>query len=553
MTTNIPLSPVRSIKIRHQLTLALFAVIAMMYSAVASTRSSQPVDQSDVGGEMELSVHWHGNTPHYHVVAAGEQVGTARQPNETVAYQAPAVEYTSGNHRALVINLVRADGLVAPRDEVNAQYLKGAAGMHAMSRGMLTISVDLFGRDVAVPYGADICDRYSDFTQPVLDEVRREISTVGYRFISFVLPVHTTEAFTTGGCRFGGLGQVNGALTWNVAYIDWPESRPASRVVMHEWGHNLGLWHSNYLQCAVGAQPVALAARADRAAGACQRHEYGGEWSVMGQAPGPSITAGERRHLGWLRDGEQTSVSEGTVTLGFDGPVSLVWLQNAEGDLFQVEFVKPDPTRRWVRNYLSDTYIPHESGHGTGVLVKFVERADYSATDYVLDTAPQTGVLSDAPLKALQSWTDATSSVTVTVLSITDNSATVHLKGIAVAPSAVQVVNVTPRATIGSVDVAWEAAPSALRVARYEVLIYEGVEQREVQIVTADGLRNALQIPNATRGGDYWVAVRAINELGVAGPASAVAPVRWDDSKKPGTGTSGSKPCTGKRPSKRCK
>ena len=540
MTTNIPLSPIRSIKIRHQLTLALFAVIAMMYSAVASTRSSQPVDQSDVGGEMELSVHWHGNTPHYHVVAASEQDGTARQMNENVAYRAPSVEYTSGNHRALVINLVRADGLVAPRDVVNARYLEGAAGMHAMSRGMLTIGVDLFGRDVAVPYGADICDQTTAFTQPVLDEVRQEMSTVGYRFISFVLPVHTSDR-----CGFGGLGQVNGTLTWNAAFLDWgPQSQPGAYVVMHEWGHNLGLWHSNYLQCSVGGQPVVLAARADRAAGACKRHEYGGEWSVMGSAFGPSITAGERRHLGWLRDGEQTSVSEGIVTLGFDGPVSLVWLQNAEGDLFQVEFVKPDPTRRWVRNYLSDTYIPHESGHGTGVLVKFVERADYSATDYVLDTAPQTGVLSDAPLKALQSWTDATSSVTVTVLSITDNSATVHLKGIAVAPAAVQVVNVTPRATIGSVDVAWEAAPSALRVARYEVLIYEGVEQREVQIVTADGLRNALQIPNATRGGDYWVAVRAINELGVAGPASVVAPVRWDR---------GGKPCTGKRPSKRCK
>jgi hypothetical protein len=186
-------------------------------------------------------------------------------------------------------------------------------------------------------------------------------------------------------------------------------------------------------------------------------------------------------------------------------------------------------------------------------LVKFVERADSSATDYVLDTAPQTGILADAPLKALQSWTDSTGSVAVTVLSITDNSATVQLKGTAVAPSAVNVTKVAPQAAIGSVDVAWEAAPSTLRVVRYEVLIYEGAEQREVQILNAEGLRNAVQIPNATRGNDYWVAVRAINELGVAGPASAVAPVRWDDSKKSGTGNGGGKPCTGKRPSKRCK
>ena len=546
MTTHIAPSPVRSLTIRRHLVLALLALLAVTYSAVASTSASSTVDHSTPDGEMELAVHWHGNTPHYHVVAAGGQNASARQPNQSSTLRAPNVAFTTGTHRALVINLVRADGLVAPRDVVNARYLEGAAGMHAMSRGMLTISVDLFGRDVAVPYGADICDQTTALTQPVLDEVRREISTTGYRFISFVLPVHSNQ------CRFGGLGQVNGSLTWNAALLDWsPQSQPAAYVVMHEWGHNLGLWHSNYLQCSVGGQPVALAARADRAAGACKRNEYGGEWSVMGSAYGTAITAGERRHLGWLRDGEQTSISDATVTLGFDGPVSLVWLQNAEGDLFQVEFVKPNG-KRFSRDFLSGTYLWNTPTHA-GVLVKFVEQAASSDTDYVLDTAPQTGVLTDAPLQALQSWTDATSSVTVTVLSITDNSATVHLKGMAVAPSAVQVVNVTPRTSIGSVDVAWEAARSALRVVRYEVLIYEGVEQREVQIVTSEGLRNALQIPNATRGGDYWVAVRAINELGVAGPASAVAPVRWDDSKKPGTGTSGSKPCTGKRPSKRCK
>ena len=546
MTTHIAPNQVRSLKIRRHLTLALLAAIAVTYSAVAATSTSSTVDQVIADGEMELAVHWHGNTPHYHVVAAGEQNAVTQQPNQAAALRAPNVAFTTGTHRALVINLVRADGLVAPRDVVNARYLEGAAGMHAMSRGMLTISVDLFGRDVAVPYSADICDRYSDFTQPVLDEVRREISTVGYRFISFVLPVHMSDR-----C-FGGLGQVNGTLTWNTAFLDWGvHSQPAAYVVMHEWGHNLGLWHSNYLQCSVGGQPVALAARADRAAGACQRHEYGGEWSVMGQARGPLITAGERRHLGWLRDGEQTSVSEATVTLGFDGPVSLVWLQNSEGDLFQVEFVKPSGSR-FSRDFLSGAWVLDTATH-TGVLVKFVERADSSATDYVLDTAPQTGVLADAPLKALQSWTDATGSVMVTVLSITDNSATVQLKGIAVAPAAVNVTKVTPRATIGSVDLAWEAAPSTLRVVRYEVLIYEGAEQREVQIVNAEGLRNALQIPNATRRSDYWVAVRAINELGVAGPASAVAPVRWDDAKKPGTGNGGVKPCTGKRPSKRCK
>jgi hypothetical protein len=546
MTTNIARNRAGSITIRRYVSRAMLVVVAVTYSAIASTNATSTIDHTTPAGEMEVAVHWHGNTPHYHVVAAGEQNALNQQLNQSSGFRAPNVAYTTGTHRALVINLVRPDGLAAPRDVVNARYLEGVAGMNAMSRGMLTIQVDLFGRDVAVPYGADICDQTSAFTQPVLNEVRRELSTDGYRFISFVLPVRQSDR-----CGFGGLGQVNGTLTWNAAFLDWsPEYQPTASVVMHEWGHNLGLWHSNYLQCSVGGQPVALAARADRAAGACKRHEYGGEWSVMGSAFGSSITAGERRHLGWLRDGEQATVSQTTVTLGFDGPVSLVWLQNAEGDLFQVEFVKPGHTR-WTRDYFSNKYM--QNAGNPGVLVKFVETASTSDTDYVLDTTPQTGILADAPLKALQSWSDATGSVSVTVLSITENSATVQLNGLAVAPSAVNVTRVAPRADIGTVDLEWEAASSALRVARYEVIVYEGAEQRQVHVVTADGLRNALQIPNATRGSDYWVAVRAINELGVAGPTSAVAPVRWENPNKPGNDNGGTKPCTGKRPGKRCK
>jgi hypothetical protein len=546
MTTNIARNRARSIHIRRIVSRAILVVVAVTYSAIASTNATSTINHTTPGGEMEVAVHWHGNTPHYHVVAAAGQDAGTRELNLAAGFRAPSVEFTTGTHRALVINLVRADGLVAPRDVVTARYLEGAAGMHAMSRGMLTIGVDIFGRDVAVPFTTDICDQTSAFTQPVLDEVRRELSTDGYRFISFVLPVRQSDR-----CRFGGLGQVNGTLTWNAAMLDWsPESQPAAYVVMHEWGHNLGLWHSNYLQCSVGGQPIALAARAERAAGACKRHEYGGEWSVMGWGLGPVITAGERRHLGWLRDGEQTTVSQATVTLGFDGPVSLAWLQNAEGDLFQVEFVKSGHTR-WTRDYFSNKYMPNAGN--PGVLVKFVERASTSDTDYVLDTTPQTGILTDAPLKALQSWTDATGSVSVTVLSITENSATVQLNGLAVAPSAVNVTRVAPRADIGTVDLVWEAAPSALRVTRYEVVVYEGAEQREMHVVTADGLRNAVQIPNAARGSDYWVAVRAINELGVAGPTSAVAPVRWENPTKPGNNDGGTKPCTGKRPGKRCK
>jgi len=131
MTTHIAPNQVRLLKIRRHLTLALLAAMAVTYSAVASTSASSTIDQVIADSEMELAVHWHGNTPHYHVVAAGEQNVSARQPNQVAAFRAPNVAFTTGTHRALVINLVRADGLVAQREVVNARYLRPNDSLNA--------------------------------------------------------------------------------------------------------------------------------------------------------------------------------------------------------------------------------------------------------------------------------------------------------------------------------------------------------------------------------------------------------------------------------------
>ena len=60
-----------------------------------------------------------------------------------------------------------------------------------------------------------------------------------------------------------GLGYVGGKGTWIKCYN--------AGTMLHEWGHNLGLWHANFWQ-----------ASTDSPIGAGTHVEYGSKYSVMG-------------------------------------------------------------------------------------------------------------------------------------------------------------------------------------------------------------------------------------------------------------------------------
>ena len=486
----------------------------------STTTDTRPVTQ--VAEANRVVLHWHGDMPHYQVAAAGE-TGTP-----VVAAQSTWSLNNTGERRALVINVARADGFAAPRDQVLKNYEEAARWIHHMSRGQVSIKVEMFPRDVVVPLTTDPCSSFGAFGNNALEQVKRELAVNEYRFISFTLPIYENQHHS---CP-GGLGEVGSLHTWNFAFAFQGQIQAASvYVIAHEWGHNVGLWHLNSLNCNEGGQNVALASSAARAAGACIPKEYGGDYSVMGQAFGPDITVGERQLIGWLRPGEQTTVSDATITLHRDGPVSLAWVRNSEGDIFQFEFANERPRRPFWEYYPSHP----------GVLVKFIEK-DLRGKSFVLDMNPQTPWTQDSPLRAQQSWTDPTGSVTITVINVLGDSATVHIRGQAVLPEAVTTVTSKPLPDLGVVDVSWQKSASLFPVS-YEVRIFEGAEQREILVVGVNTVQARMQLPVAAWGTDYWISVRALSEVG-AGSPSALTPVRWEQTKKP---------CVGKKPGKPCK
>lgn len=514
--------------------------------ATTDANSATQVAETD-----RIVLHWHGNMPHYEV--AGTAAGGTGAPR--IAAQSTWSLKNTGERRALVINVARADGFAAPRDQVQGNYEEGARWIHHMSRGQISIKVEMFPRDVVVPFLTDPCFNseggFQTYGNNALEQVKRELPVNEYRFISFMLPIYENKHSL---CA-GGYGQVGHIYTWNFAFTRQGKTQAAPiTTITHEWGHNVGLWHANMLFCSEGGQSVAFASSAARAAGACIPREYGSMYSKMGGAHEPSLTAGERQLIGWMSPGEQTTVSDATITLHRDGPVSLAWVRNSEGDIFQLEFVNERPrSPHNIYTWLNGFYdwrasvwrefvdLAEPFSHA-GVLVKFTNKTGGANNSFVLDMNPQTSWVEDSPLRAQQSWTDPTGSVTITVINVVGDSASVHIRGQAVLPEAMPTVTLNPLPALGVVDVSWSKSTSLFAVS-YEVRFFVGAEQRELHFVGVNTLQTRVQLTEAQWDTDYWVSVRAVSELG-AGSPSALTPVRWGQTNKT---------CVSKKPAKRCK
>jgi hypothetical protein len=523
---NVPQLPQRKYGRRA---IAIAVPVLALYSAVAVNTGDSParISAADVSN---LSVHWHGNTPHPHVAQSGGDSIDASTSDEMLIADRP----TTGEQVALVINIARADGAAAPRAEVQQNYEEAGRWLHAVSRGQLNVKVEMFPRDVVVaslPGGAtEAVNSARECRNPlVIDEawraIQQEVDTSRLRFVSYVMPCDI-DAY--------GLGQVSGSLTWNWArFFKGGFLPPSVKVVAHEWGHNLGLWHANTLKCTQDGVPVSFVTPVkDR----CTHLEYGSEWSFMGRAWAPVMSTIERRQIGWLRAGEQTTTSEGSITLRRDGAPMLAWVRNAQGDVFAIEHVTARPDGWWCFGpWWCFGKCHRTSGSSNGVMVYYVADtrpwADRSV--YALDMTPHTPWNSDGVLKAMQSWTDPTGKLTLTVTNVSGDEATVHVRASsALLPDPVTDIQVLPLPDLGVANVSWKAPASSHAISHYEVRVYEGVEQREIYLVGVIGNKTQLQVPAVTRGTDYWVSVRAVSELGVGHQAAPMA-VRWEQPAKP--------------------
>ena len=128
------------------------------------------------------------------------------------------VTVSKGTVRALVINIQLANGTAADRGLLASSFQAAVEGMRNMSRGMLDVQMDYFGRNVVV----DVSDCSSNkIATEAMAQAATELNLDNYRFISFVIP----EVLK---CSYSGLGQMPGQLTWIVG------SNASVRTIDHE-------------------------------------------------------------------------------------------------------------------------------------------------------------------------------------------------------------------------------------------------------------------------------------------------------------------------------
>lgn len=209
-------------------------------------------------------------------------------------------------------------------------------------------------------------------------------------------------------------------------------------VALHEYGHNLGVWHANALECGSGTMT----------GDTCASDEYGDPSDVMGNSGGYGhLNAVHKDTLGWIGTRAQIASMNGSYTLNpyEDGATNVKVLKiprarDGSGNVtsyYYLEYRKP--TANWTsftsgRPEYADGVLVHTTG--LLPLCTAVCGPEYlgpggGGDSNIVDTSPSslagTSDFNDAPIGEGQSYTDTGAGVTMQVTSTEPAGALVAL------------------------------------------------------------------------------------------------------------------------------
>jgi hypothetical protein len=206
-----------------------------------------------------------------------------------------------------------------------------------------------------------------------------------------------------------GTTQWNGEAYGNIGGRGIVMKRAAAdSVIVHEFGHNLGLAHANSW---VGSD--------DSICGVGESREYGDGFDIMGSGQ-RSFNSSAKWRLGWL---PPESVQDVTNS------------QTAEIDFYETATLQPGATNALRiaagdKTYWIDCQLPTPEAPqlADGILVRWAPAGQTIGSTYLLDMRPETKLFTaDAPLLIGRTFSDLKRNVHITPIKKTDNGFSVEV------------------------------------------------------------------------------------------------------------------------------
>ncbi len=289
------------------------------------------------------------------------------------------------------------------------------------SSGQTWLSGDVVGW-YTIPLDSTVCDHYALRTQAHNAATAAGIDLADYDRFVYVFPKNA--------CLWSGMGTVGG----DPDSYTWANGTIALKIMAHELGHNLGLWHSHSLECGVTA-----------IGNDCLSFPYGDLMDVMGNPNAGHFNAFQKKRLGWLGYGSSPAITtadtDGSFALGIyetDGtdPKALRILKS-------IDPVTGDKTWYYVAFRQALGFDGFLTGNVlNGVVVHTGTESDGNSSN-LLDMTPESSLYydwDDAALEVGLSFSDPDAGLTLTTEQVNATGAAV---GVMLWPSACVPANPT--------------------------------------------------------------------------------------------------------------
>ena len=246
-----------------------------------------------------------------------------------------------------------------------------------------------------IPVSTTVCDSNAIRTQ-----ARAAATAAGVNLSAYTRHVF---AFPANACSWLGLGTVGGNPS-----SAWIKGSYSLKVVGHELGHNLGLYHSHSYDCGTTVLGTT-----------CTTSDYGDTLDLMGSSSSAHFNAFQKERLGWLGYGSSPPVT--TVTAS--GTYTVAPYEPTDSRTKALKILKgTDSSGRKTYYYVEyrqgigfDGFVA-TNGNVRGGIVIHMGTESSGDSSYLLDMTPATSSWSDPALTVGQTFADADSGVTISPL-----------------------------------------------------------------------------------------------------------------------------------------